>query len=111
MELLHSFGLLPIILRPTTQALAASDGNALPMDYAVRGITLMQLLSAPNERVPSVHPLLLSSALEISATQARLRIASILSPFRGLAFEQKKKTVPLVDSIIRDGLKVITSVT
>ncbi|CCA67451.1 related to tRNA nucleotidyltransferase [Serendipita indica DSM 11827] len=106
MELLHSFGLLPIVLRPTAQASSTSSGAPLSMDYALRGIIIIELLLRSEEHLPGVHPLLLSSTLETHSTQARLRIASILTPFRGLTFEQKKKSIPLVDSVIRDGLKL-----
>lgn len=51
---------------------------------------------------------MLSAISEDSTSKARLSLAALLVPFRGLSYKEKNKTVPVVTSALRDSLKLGT---
>lgn len=55
--------------------------------------------------LPPIHTSLLTHAALIDV-RPRLYLASMLTPFAGLSFPEKKKTISAVEGIIREGLKV-----
>ena len=106
MQLLHSFGLLPCILVPSPQALGSNNIEGLPWDRYVKGVASLEaLLSSDSDTLP-VHQILRDATLSDKSLRARLTLAAAMNPFRGMSYTVKKKQVPLVDSVIRDGLKV-----
>jgi hypothetical protein len=112
MQLLHSFNLLPSILLPSIQARESTDGDVHSMDEAVAGVaSLDMLLSRPSEleSLPALDPLFTAIILNDKSLKARVTLAAAFAPFRGLTYEVKKKQVRVVESVLRDGLKVRAS--
>jgi tRNA nucleotidyltransferase (CCA-adding enzyme) len=98
------------IASPT--ALETANAEPQPLDLAVKAVASLHLLLYPEStgyKLPNLDPSLLESATNQKSTRARLYLAATLTPFRGINFEQKKKPVPLVDNVIREGLKVCGS--
>ncbi|KAG8836724.1 CCA tRNA nucleotidyltransferase, mitochondrial [Serendipita sp. 411] len=76
------------------------------MQRAVDGLRTVELLLSANDKLPALDPSLLEVVQNDKSTRARIRLAALLTPFRWILFEEKKKKIPLVDSVIRDGLKL-----
>lgn len=115
-QLLHSFDLLPSLFIVAPQVAATIDGVVGSMEQSIAGVEILyKLLSStpddPEPSLPSVHPTLLHLALKDKSTRARLTLAAALSPFRGITYKVKSKTVTLVEHVIREGLKVLVCAT
>ncbi|KAG8821361.1 CCA tRNA nucleotidyltransferase, mitochondrial [Serendipita sp. 399] len=104
--LLHSFDLLPSILTALPQALESASSPIGPVQQAVDGIATVETLLSSDDRLLALDPILTKAVLSEKSTRARFRLAGLLTPFRGIKYMVKSKTIPLVDSAIRDGLKL-----
>ena len=104
-QLLHDLNLLGSVFILSPQAQLSLSGPIGPWSLSLAGVASIDVLlrSSP---APAVHPSLLKLALEDKSTRVRLILASALSPFRGLVYQQKKGTAPAVESVLKDGLKV-----
>lgn len=74
----------------------------------MKGVASLETLLSSDLDTLSVHQILRDATLNDKSLRARLTLAAALNPFRGMSYTVKKKQVPLVDSVIRDGLKVYT---
>ncbi|PVG04799.1 hypothetical protein CPB86DRAFT_692433 [Serendipita vermifera] len=108
-QLLHDFGLLSSIFIASPIALETATEKRQSLDLSAKGVASLHLLLSPESTgydLPALDPSLLETTKNQKSTRARLYLAAALTPFRGIKFEQKKKTVPLVDNVIREGLKL-----
>ncbi|CDO70920.1 hypothetical protein BN946_scf184829.g28 [Trametes cinnabarina] len=65
------------------------------------------LSRVPFPSLPPVHPLLLSEFLTQNNPSRRLYLATALTPYDGLTYQQAKgKVRPAVEAVIREGLKL-----
>jgi hypothetical protein len=72
----------------------------------VKGVASLEVLLSSDSDTLSVHQILRDATLRDKSLRGRLTLAAALNPFLGMSYTFKKKQVPLVDSVIRDGLKV-----
>lgn len=87
---------------PTTQ-----DASPLPEDAPQRALAACQVLSdieSASIRLPAKF----LTPLQDKTAKKRLWLALYLEPLRGLTFTEKKKVLPLTDTIVRDSIKVGT---
>ncbi|KIM33013.1 hypothetical protein M408DRAFT_14571 [Serendipita vermifera MAFF 305830] len=106
-QLLHSFKLLPSIFLPSPQAQESASSESRSMDEAVAGVTSLDMVLYPVAGgLPALDPLFTTTAISDKSARARLTFAAALTPFRGLTYELKKKRILLVESVLRDGLKL-----
>ena len=78
-------------------------------DSALRAASILNAFLSPSqfhEIVP--HPALLSVVMEDDSAKARLLLAALLVPYKGMFFKDKKKDSPMVTAVIRDSLKLGT---
>ncbi|KAJ3506092.1 hypothetical protein NLJ89_g7066 [Agrocybe chaxingu] len=77
---------------------------------ALGAATILHALHAPEaSELTHLHPSLLSVVSENPLVLARLYLAGLLLPYRSLTYtDSKKKTHPVVASVIRDSLKLGT---
>jgi tRNA nucleotidyltransferase (CCA-adding enzyme) len=109
MQLLHSFELLPSILLPSAQAKELAKGEVKPMGEAVAGVASLDMLLSPRPELatlPTLDPLFTTVIASDKSLKARVTLAAAFTPFRGLTYQVKKKHVKMVESVLRDGLKV-----
>jgi len=109
MQLLHFFDMLPSIFLPSSQAKESANGEIQPMEQAVAGVASLDILlslSPGPETLPVLDPLFTHTVAQDKSLRARVMLAAAFTPFRGLTYEVKKKRVKLVESVLRDGLKV-----
>jgi tRNA nucleotidyltransferase (CCA-adding enzyme) len=105
LSLYHSiFSVIP----PEAKFPIESTFSSQNYDIALAAPSIINALAssdAPHPLAP--HPYLLSVFREDSATRARIYLASLLLPYLGMTYQDaKKKTHPLVTTVIRDSLKL-----
>lgn len=107
-RLIDSLSLQPAIF--SVPHAISSTFSSHPTSYksSLAAATILHVLlhdpSALN--LPDIHPLLLSQ-LELDKTAARrLYLAAVLTPYKGLTYQEKKKERPAVEAAIREGLKL-----
>lgn len=85
---------------------SAQEASPLPEDAAQQALAACQVLSGiENGRIDL--PEKLRTPLQDKVARRRLYLASFLDPLRGLTYTEKKKVLPLVDTVIRDSIKVL----
>ncbi|KAF8610259.1 hypothetical protein BDV93DRAFT_429846 [Ceratobasidium sp. AG-I] len=67
---------------------------------------LCNLLSSTSTLTPPVHRLLLEPAREDLGVRQRLIFGTALTPWKHMRYLEKKKTVSLVEGVIKEGLKI-----
>ncbi|KAH9486667.1 CCA tRNA nucleotidyltransferase, mitochondrial [Psilocybe cubensis] len=111
-NLIHQLALYPSIfcVVPPDAKSSMADVN-LMQDYPNvalgSAVILNSLLSLDSALGFRVHPALLSNVKDDSSAKARIMLATLLTPFVGMTFLDKKKKIhPVVASVIRDSLKL-----
>lgn len=92
------------------QAASTANGQPGPINRAAASASILNTLwrtdPPPTLKLSPVHPTL-ASHIRGKAEMGRLYLACALIPYHGLEYwDHKKKSRPLVDAVIRDGLKL-----
>ncbi|KAG6891101.1 hypothetical protein C0995_014191 [Termitomyces sp. Mi166 len=90
--------------------LATFSSPPASCDFAFTAALITHNLLHPNETSPisSLHPSYLSAVDADPTCRARMYLAAILTSFKGISYQDKKKTPSAVEYIIRDVLKLGT---
>jgi hypothetical protein len=94
---------------PLVENSPTSDASQEAVTESRRAACLYAHPSPLYAQLPAPHPTLLSHVLTNSSTRRRLFLASALTPYRRLTYQEKKKTKLLVEACIREGLKVTST--
>lgn len=102
---MHDLSLYGLIFAPIDPPLSISA--RYPQDAAEQAILAGEIFSnlSQDPHRSSQLPTLLSH-VDDKTTRKRLWLALGLSPLSSITYQEKKKTVPLTDTIIRDSIKV-----
>lgn len=84
----------------------AQEASPLPSDAPERALAACQVLSDIEKGILSI-PENLNTPLQDKIARRRLYLALFLDPLRGLTYVEKKKELPLVETVIRDSIKVM----
>lgn len=84
---------------------SAQDASPLPQDAPQRALVACRLLSETQKGHIGL-PETLMADLQDSVARRRLYLALFLDPLRGLTYTEKKKVLPLVETVIRDSIKL-----
>ena len=84
----------------------AQEASPLPSDAPERALAACQVLS-DIEKGTLNTPGKLNTPLLNKVARRRLYLALFLDPLRGLTYTEKRKELPLVETVIRDSIKVM----
>lgn len=112
-QLIHELGLyhsIFFVLSPEAKSAVpdALSQDTHPTDALGAILILYSLLDSDRASTVHAHPTMLLPISEDSTSKARLSLAALLAPFRGLYYKDKNKTIPVVTSVLRDSLKLGT---
>lgn len=107
---IEELNLYPIIFQMPGQAVKTVTGELGPIHKAAASASILNTLwradPPPTIKLTPVH-LTLSSHVRGKVEMARLYLACALIPFHGLEYrDHKNKSRPLVEAVIREGLKL-----
>ncbi|KAG6896741.1 hypothetical protein C0992_006403 [Termitomyces sp. T32_za158] len=90
--------------------LAAFSSPPAPRDTALAAALITHNVLHANETspIPSLHSSYLSAISADPTCRARMYLAAALTPYKGISYQEKKKTMSAIGYILRDVLKLGT---
>ncbi|KAL5635434.1 hypothetical protein ACGC1H_004281 [Rhizoctonia solani] len=94
------FGVPPDITGKTT-------GSQRPRTTGIHAASILcSFLDSVSTSLPALHPELLKQAHEDHGLRQRLIFGAALTPWKDMTFPQKKGHLPVVEHIVKEGLKI-----
>lgn len=106
-QLIHDLKLYSSIFWASPTAL--NSFSSIPTD-SLQGLiaaTILHSLTITPSPLPAIHPLLVQHFTLHPSTRPRLFLASALTPFKGITYQDAKNKIhPAIEAILRDGCKL-----
>lgn len=106
-QLIHELGLYSSIFWTSPATLKSfSSPPTDPLQGLMAATILHSLITSPSP-LPAIHPLLAQHFVLHPSTRPRLFLASALTPFKGITYQDAKDKIhPAVEAVLRDGCKL-----
>ena len=105
-QLIHDLKLYPSIFWASPWTLKIFSSPPMDSLQGLTAATILHNLTNPSP-LPAIHPLLTQHFALHPSTRPRLFLASALTPFKGITYQDSKfKIHPAVEAILRDGCKL-----
>jgi tRNA nucleotidyltransferase (CCA-adding enzyme) len=112
LRLLDGLSLFPLVFYIPSNVVSTLSSQPSSASLAIAAASILQTFLQPDAALfphPPIHPLILSGLSSSTSVVARLYMACALTPYRGIMYvEEKKKERPVLEAVIREGLKVGT---
>lgn len=106
-QLIHDLGLYSSIFWASPTALESFSSLPTDSSQGLIAATILHSLTATTSPLPTIHPLLAQHFALHPSTRPRLFLASALTPFKGITYQDAKDKIhPAVEAILRDGCKL-----
>jgi len=106
-QLIHDLKLYSSIFWASPTAL--NSFSSFPADslQGLTAATILHSLTITPSPLPTIHPLLSQHFTLRPSTRPRLFLASALTPFKGITYQDAKNKIhPAIEAILRDGCKL-----
>ena len=106
-QLIHDLKLYSSIFWASPAALKSFSSPPAGSVQGLTAATILHGLTITPSPLPAIHPLLTHHFTLHPSTRPRLFLASALTPFKGITYQDaKSKTHPAIEAILRDGCKL-----
>ena len=113
MQIIHDLSLYHTVFRVPAAIIGVASAPVASPELSLTACTILHDLlspsssSGPRKLTTRPHPTLLAHALNDKGTRARLFLGASLYSFAGITYkDHKQKVHPLVEAVIREGLKL-----
>ena len=106
-QLIHDLKLYSSIFWASPAVLKTFSSPPADSLQGLTAATILHSLTTPTSPLPAIHPLLAQHFALNTSTRPRLFLASALTPFKGITYQDvKNKIHPAIEAILRDGCKL-----
>jgi len=106
-QLIHDLKLYSSIFWASPTALKSFSSLPAGSLQGLTAATILHSLTIAPSPLPTIHPLLARHFTLHPSTRPRLFLASALTPFKGITYQDAKNKIhPAIEAILRDGCKL-----